>query len=305
MKSVFKSVVLVGFLLSVSINNSVFGGDHQTITINTNGSKFVLSILEKWTTEYQKENPEINFTIEEQAGNSSLSVIVSHEASDQKVAFTGRYALLPISHPDNPSFRKAKGLNKKEVKEILFERNILDEEDDYGKKEKYKVNVYSRVSKAGGTSTVLANYFESTPKKIKGKKLYGDEIYILNAIKKDSIGFAYTNLNYIFNLQTRALKPELSLVPLNIKSKQKEQLYSANIDHVISLLETEEIDLIPVETFGFAIQEGSNSDVTDFVKWILTKGQQYNHALGFLELSDQALAQQINQLKNEYFSSIQ
>ncbi|MDR1864590.1 MAG: hypothetical protein LBR08_03365 [Bacteroidales bacterium] len=293
----------ISLLLNLSFVPLAFGENAgKTISINTNGSKFVVPVLQKWTEEYRKEHPEITFKIVEQAEHSALSVVVSQqdaaETADQKIAFTGRYVLLPVSNPKNPFFKKEKGLNKKEVKDILFERDIL-EDDGTAYKDKYRVNVYSRVGKNGGTPVILANYFKTIPKRIKGKKLFGDEIYILNAIKKDSIGFAYTSLPCLYDLQTRELNPDLSLVPLNVKSKHREKLYSSNIDHVITLLETEEIELVPVEFFGFLLQETVDGETIAFVRWILSKGQQYNHELGFLKLDEQSLADQTGQLKDE------
>ncbi|MDR1672954.1 MAG: hypothetical protein LBS09_05795 [Bacteroidales bacterium] len=304
MKSNFLKSIRFAILASAWTTAYTFGGDNdRTISISTNGSKFITPILEKWVDEYRKEHPEVQFNIGDQVENGTLSVIVSGtDDITQKVIFAGKYALLPVSNPKNPFFRKGKGLSKKDLKNILFEKSILDAEDDYGK-DRYKVNVYSRTGKNGGTPVILANFFESTPKQIKGKKLFGDEIYILNAIRRDSVGFAYTSLNYLYDLQTRALNPDLSLVPLSIKSKQKEKLYSSDIDQVITLLENEEVELIPVENFGFVFSERNNTDAIVFVEWILEKGQQYNHELGFLQLDGQALVAQEKQLRNEVLLS--
>ncbi|KAA6333320.1 hypothetical protein EZS27_018250 [termite gut metagenome] len=302
-----KWITLVNvFLFSTMVY--AFGGNNEenkTISININGSKFVLPIVEKWINEYKKEHSGITFQIENQSNKKgALSIIVSHpeeeELQSQTIVFAGRYALLPITNPKNPLLNNTrKGLNKKEVKSILFEKDILDDEDyTEEKKSKYETNVYSRVDKQGGASTALANYFDTNLSRIKGKKILGDEIYILNEIKKDSIGFAYNSLNYIYNLQTRNLKPELSLVPLNIKSKQKDVLYFSKIDEVITLLENEEIDLVPVESFGFIIEEKNNLEIISFLKWVLFNGQKYNNELGFLKLDDKTFALQKNRVED-------
>jgi ABC-type phosphate transport system substrate-binding protein len=304
MKTHFKSIILAGIFFLTTI--AVFGESPESITISTNGSKFVAPLLEKWTQEYQKEHPGVAFNIVDKTDNASLSVVVSQAEdnvqSDKAVAFTGRYALLPVSHPGNPIVKSSKGLSKKDLKNILFEKDIYDESEP--QKDKYQVNVYTRISNQGGTSIVLAHFFDAEPNRIKGKKVYGDEAFVLKAIVKDSAGIAYTNLNYVFNLSTRKLKPELSLLPLNIKSRQKERLYSADVDQVINLLETENIDLIPVTTFGFVLEKGNAGEAASFVQWILDNGQQFNHELGFLQLDENTLTAQQTQLKDKRYASV-
>jgi ABC-type phosphate transport system substrate-binding protein len=306
MKTQVKSIILAGIFFLTTI--SAFGESPESVTISTNGSKFVAPLLEKWTQEYRKEHPEVAFNIVDKADNASLSVVASqtndNAESEKVVAFTGRYALLPVGNAGSPLAKSSKGLSKKELKDLLFEKDIFDE-DDGSRKEKYKVNVYTRISNQGGTSVVLADFFKAEPSRIKGKKVYGDEAFVLKAIVKDSIGIAYTNLNYVFDLSTRKLNPAVSLLPLSVKSKLKERLYSADIDQVIALLETEEIDLIPVTAFGLALENGNNSEATtSFIQWILTNGQQFNHELGFLQLDENTLAKQQSQLKAKYYVSL-
>ncbi|MDR2848380.1 MAG: hypothetical protein LBV39_04670 [Bacteroidales bacterium] len=302
-----KTFLSTGILLLTIF--SVFGKNpDQSVAISTNGSKFVAPLLTKWVAEYQKVHPGTVFNIVETSKTEdiALSVVVSQTNEkalpDKSVTFAGRYALLPVSHPQNPLLTASKGLNKKELKHLLFEKDILD--DSEPQKDKYKVNVYTPTANQGSTSVVLAGFFDAEPTRIKGKKVYGDETVILRAVGRDPEGIAYSNLNYVFNLDTRQLKPELSLLPLNIKSKQKEKLYSANVDQVISLLENESIDLIPVTAFGFAVGNVHTPEVTAFVQWVLTDGQQYIHELGFLQLDENTLAAQQLQLKSGNYLSL-
>jgi hypothetical protein len=75
---------------------------------------------------------------------------------------------------------------------------------------------------------------------------------------------------------------------------------------LISLLEESKIETIPVENFGLQIpkEHFNNKDVVNFVKWILDRGQQYNHEYGFLNLDHKTLLFQKEQLDNskEYLS---
>jgi ABC-type phosphate transport system substrate-binding protein len=67
---------------------------------------------------------------------------------------------------------------------------------------------------------------------------------------------------------------------------------------VITLLENEEIDLVPVESFGFVIEEKNNLEIISFLKWVLFNGQKYNNELGFLKLDDKTFASQKNRVED-------
>jgi ABC-type phosphate transport system substrate-binding protein len=297
-KTVYKIVAVLSFTL--------FTGYAVAQEIRIEGTKFVYPIVEKWLTEYKKGNPQSPVRLEISAPqnktSSDLSVI-AHSLSDdnangEKIVYVGRYALLPVSNAQNPLLEKAaKGLKKRDLIELVFEKDALDEDFDPSEKAKYTATVYSRDSESSTTQT-LAEYFDQTPERIKGKKIFGDEIFLLTAVQKDEKGITFNTLNYVFDMKSRQLKSGISLVPLQLKSKQKEAFESYNIDQLISLLEESKIETIPVENFGLQIPKEyfGNKEVVDFVNWILEHGQQYNHEYGFLNLDNKTLNSQKEQL---------
>ncbi|MDR3262071.1 MAG: substrate-binding domain-containing protein [Tannerella sp.] len=304
MKSIILKLVLSSFL-------AYFSGSVIAQEIHIDGVKFVHPIVEKWITEYKKENPDSKFNVkidsEKKDGSSVLFIVASPVSEEEvggndKVVYVGRYALIPVSNKNNPLIEKVgKGLKKKELRNLIFEKDLLDDEayeDDA--KEKYTATIYSRNGQTPTTLT-LAGHFSQSPERIRGKKIIGDEIYLLNAIQKDENGIAFNTLNYIYDLNTRQLKANLTILPLNLKSEQKEALLSQNIDQAISVLEDSKIETIPVEKFGLVIPEKylKNAEVLKFANWILAHGQQYNHELGFLTLDVNTLTAQKKILKND------
>jgi ABC-type phosphate transport system substrate-binding protein len=288
-----------------------FSGYATAQEIQIEGIKFVRPIMEKWVAEYGKEHPEARFevkVIQEKEGRpSGLSVIAGRISEEEVngrdiVVYTGRYALIPVSNRNNPLIEKAgKGLKKKELKNLVFERDLLDDEPyEENGKEKYAATVYSRSGQAATTLT-LAEYFDRAPEHIRGKKIIGDEIYLLNALQKDESGIAFNTLNYVYDLKTRRLKSDLTILPLNLKSEQREALLSENIDKAISLLETSRIETIPVDRFGIVIPEehAGNAEILKFAGWILEQGQQYIHEFGFLSLDSRTLSAQKRELNGE------
>jgi hypothetical protein len=260
--------------------------------------KFVRPILERWIAEYRKEN------LDSPLKDTDLHIVanaVAEDGRDGKIVYVGRYALIPVSNARNPLLEKAgKGLKKKDLIDLVFEKDILDEDYDPEEKSKYTATLYCR-GNASPTTLALAGHFDRVFNSIKGKKIFGDEIYLLNAIQKDPGGIAFNTINYVYDLQSRRLKNNISLLPLNLKSKQREALESGNVDRLIALLEESRIESIPVESFGLQIPEGhpESGEVINFIAWILEKGLSFNHEYGFLQPDkDTSVAFQKSHLSN-------
>jgi ABC-type phosphate transport system substrate-binding protein len=303
---IMKKAALYGALLSSF--GLLSGGSLSAQDIQIEGAKFVHSIVEKWIVEYKKENPHAQINLKTAQGAEDRSGLLHvvfgaapGEGGSGKVVYAGRYALIPVSNPSNPLLEKAgKGLKKKDLINLVFEKDILDEDFDADEKPKFAATVYTRESKSP-TAIALACYFNRSPEKIKGKKVFGDEIYLLNAIRKDKTGVTFNTLNYVYDLQSRQLKSEISLLPLSLKSKQKEALESHDIDKVISLLEEVRIETIPVESFGLQIpaKYEDSQEVAHFIRWVLSQGQKFNHEYGFLTLDNKTAASQQAQLEKQ------
>jgi phosphate transport system substrate-binding protein len=314
MKAQFNQRTLAVAILTILLP-FVSKAQQRVIEISGN-DQFTYPIIEKWIEEYNNENPasQGKFVLNKEASKTSTVRIIANPPlnkeldGDQRVAYLGRYALIPVLNSNNPLLSDLKnGINKKDLKKLVFERNLEDEEalDDFDsdKKEKYSATVYSRGSKAS-TSVVLAGYFGQQPDQIKGKKIIGDDIYLINAIRKDVSGLTFNSLNYVFDVETRKLKTDLSILPLKLKSQQQAALSSKDIDQTISLLETTSIESIPVQEFGLLVSSNyaKDKELVDFIAWILDKGQKFNNQLGFLKLDANALAQQKEQLKDVYYT---
>jgi len=274
------------------------------------GTKFTYPLIEKWIAEYQKVNPNANIKLaaKANAGQTSDLSIIAHQPAqnelqpNQEIIYTGRYALLPVTNNNNPILVDAakKGLNKKELDKLFFE--VIDyDSDEPVQKSKFKANIYSRDNQACA-STALAGYFGHQSSEIRGKKVFGDDIYLLSAIKKDSIGLTYNNLGYLYDVNSRNLKEGIALLPIDLK-KEAKPILSGNLDEVLSVLEATKVETVPVERIGFVYSDqNARKEVSEFLKWVLTDGQKFNHDKGFLNLDKQALAEQESRLSERFLT---
>lgn len=299
-------------LFALFFSTTLFASENKTVEepVIISGTKFTYPLIEKWITEYAKVNPNSKIQIMPKlaAGETADLTIIAHQPAaneikqNQELIFAGKYALLPVTNTNNPILTSVKkGLNKKEIDKLFFDVVDYDAEPT-NEKPKYKATIYARDNKAC-TSNALANYFGRQTTEIRGKKVLGDDIFLLSAVKKDSIGLAYNNLNYLYDISSRKLKEGLALLPLDLKKEAKEIL-TGNLDYVIDVLEDNRIETIPVENIGFVYSSTNiSNDVSDFLKWVLTEGQQFNHEKGFLNLDKQTLADQTNRLNEKFLTA--
>ncbi|MDR1337373.1 MAG: hypothetical protein LBK22_11145, partial [Tannerella sp.] len=205
----------------------------------------------------------------------------------------GKYAVLPIAGKDNalPDELKKKKLNEKRIRELFFEKDVLADDYEPDKKERYDVTVYSGNS-SSSVSHSFAGHFGYEARSLKGKKIAGDDIYLNSAVKKDAKGISFNNLSYVFNLESRQLNDGIALLPLDVKKEYAEVLNVQDLDETIALLEQKQIDLIPVEELTFVLPGNVSPAALQFLGWALSEGQDYIHPFGFLQLDAKAIARQ-------------
>jgi ABC-type phosphate transport system substrate-binding protein len=262
-------------------------------------AKYALPLLEKWITEYNKTNPDVQVKwAAKNAENIDVRIVASVDTDNENngddgkmITYVGRSALLPVTTKANPLYEQIarKKFGKKELKKLFFADDPFGEEEPSKDKFKEQLTVYSGSGKTSG-ATYFASYFGQTASDFRGKKIQGDDIFLLHAISKDPTGITFNNLSYIYDLTDRQLKDEIALFPLDVKKNQFEVIKSENLDETISLLENEKVELVPVLNIGFVYDE--QTGVGQFLKWIITEGQQFNHEYGFLQVDKKTLAYQ-------------
>ncbi len=270
----------------------------NVITVKAN--KVSKALVETWAKAYTEQNPGVEIQIVgKNAKDADLTLVTS---ADESATIVGRYAILPVTSSHNPliSELQKKDWSKSDIKKLYFssldEDLDEDEEANSGKagKLREKLTVYSGANSTSASS-VFAQHFGYQVSEIRGNKISGDDLYLLNAIEEDKQSITFNNVAYLYDTNTRTLKSDLAILPLNLRSEQEKVLQSGNLDETIKLLEAEKSDLIPVENFGFTYNE-LNHSAQLFLEWIVSDGQQYNNKNGFLRLADKDAQQQLKVL---------
>ncbi len=298
------------FLLTLS--QTGFSEDKITKTILINGTKFTYPLIEKWAAEYMKNRPDIQVKIVRkptEADQINIRVIAYNPAQNEfaenkKLFFVGKYALLPITSNSNPLLAKfhKKGLDKDDLEKLYFEDDIYTESKAKPVKPIITPVIYAREGQAC-SARAFSDYFGHKSSELKGKKISGDDSYLLTAVKKDSLGISYNIPANIYDLNSRKIKVGLAVLPVNLK-KESNDVFTSDLDQVLGLFERTKFETVPVEKIGFVFTEDGNSaEISEFLKWVVTEGQKYNHDLGFLTLEKEIVTAQLKQLDTKYIAS--
>lgn len=222
----FRYLFIIAFLIVPNFISAA-GQPKEVITVST--PKFGSDLINVWIHKYAEIHPEVRFQIidgkKEQADLNFISEITS-ENQNSYITYVGRYALLPVTTIENPLFEKLskKRLDKKELKELFFQGDALQKADKNSKSFFYdELTIYSGTSKTSGANA-FASFFGYPTSQLRGKRIAGDDAFLLTAINKDHTGVTFNNLTYIFDLKNRKL-PNLCLIPLDLKSNTSVKIY--------------------------------------------------------------------------------
>lgn len=295
MKSL-KSFAALAFLF---VSGAMLHAESETKeVIYIQSERFAAPLVQRWIEEYQKVNNRVDIRIADKNTESKdirMQLTTTEDTKADKNEWVnnwGRYALLPVANKESRLLEKNK-VNEKALKAIFFEQNVLDDKEKANKN--IPASVYSGASKAS-FSSAFASYFGVDNSEWKGKKIAGDDVFLINAIQKDKEGVTVNTLNYVYDVSNQQLKADIAILPVASKKEHQEILEKANLAEVISLLENEKIELIPVGDLGLKYEK-NHAEIRHFAKWILSEGVAYNHAYGFLKPEPDKLAAEINRIE--------
>ena len=267
-----KIVYTIAVLLGLNANAQ------EINTISLRVPEFARPLVEDLAREYHESHSQVDFRFIS-AKTQDAQNILSLTTDEQAVNFA-RYAVLPVAVQGSEAAKltSSRRLNARKLRSLFF---VNDDEEEQTKAEQ-KVHIYTGNSQLSA-SRVYASYLNEEVTDYKGKKISGDDTYLTAAISRDPLGVTVNYLSNIFDLESRTPASSLTVLPLDLDKQGRQVLDTANLDAIISLLEEQTYDEIPVGTVGFSYDQ-TNRLINDFVCWVLTAGADQMHRYGLLAL---------------------
>ncbi len=299
----------IALVLSLGLVNNVWAEENSTNnssvrTIKT--PRFARPLVEKWIEEYAKTQPGVDFQIAKgQKGQDDidLSVVLENKESDKdrnfsQIVYFGETAVLPITARSSEAARLLEGkhLNAKKLKQLFFLNDDFDE--DVKKNKVFESIIIYSGSNATSIATSFAHNFGEESANFRGKRISGDDLFLNTALQKDPLGVSFNALSNIFDLKSRHLKSDLSLVGIDVKHDLA-QSFSDNgtLDEVLNALENDKVSEVAIERIGLNYNIADEA-VARFLEWILNNGTKYNHEYGLLNLDSKSAIAEVGKIKN-------
>ena len=253
--------------------------------------RFARPLVEKWITEYAKTQPGVEFQIakgNQNQDNIDLNVVFnsndSIEENNNNIIYFGEFAVLPITANGSEAAKVLEGkhLNSKKLKQLYFLNEDFDE--DVKKIKQFEKLVIYSGSNATSIATSFAHNFGEESTNFRGKRISGDDLFLNTALAKDPLGVSFNALPNIFDLGSRHVKGELSIIGLDLKKNLEESFSDkGTLDDIIDALEHGKVQEVPTQKIGVRYKN-ADEEVTRFLSWVVSTGTKYNHQYGLLNL---------------------
>ena len=301
-----KLVSIIAAVLVLGLTNAWAEGNSTNSGVRTIKSpRFARPLIEKWIEEYAKTEPGVEFQIVKGSGNQDnidLNVTFSdNQDSNEKlfshIVYFGETAVLPITARSSEAARLLEGkhLNSKKLKQLFFLNDDFDE--DVKKIKAFENIIIYSGSNASSVASSFAHHFGEESSSFRGKRISGDDLFLNTAITKDPLGVTFNTLSNIFDLKSRHLKSNLSLVGLDLKKELANSLNDeGSLDDVLNALENGSPAEVTIEKVGITFNDADDA-VNHFLQWVLENGTKYNHEYGLLNLDRKEAGTQIDKVR--------
>ena len=301
-----KLVSIIAAVLVLGLTNAWAEGNSTNSGVRTIKSpRFARPLIEKWIEEYAKTEPGVEFQIVKGSGNQDnidLNVTFSdNQDSNEKlfshIVYFGETAVLPITARSSEAARLLEGkhLNSKKLKQLFFLNDDFDE--DVKKIKAFENIIVYSGSNASSVASSFAHHFGEESSSFRGKRISGDDLFLNTAISKDPLGVTFNTLSNIFDLKSRHLKSNLSLVGLDLKKELANSLNDeGSLDDVLNALENGSPAEVTIEKVGITFNDADDA-VNHFLQWVLENGTKYNHEYGLLNLDRKEAGTQIDKVR--------
>jgi hypothetical protein len=304
-----KIALTIAVLFSISISN-IWAEETSTNASSVRyvkAPRFARPLVEKWITEYAKTQPDVEFQIakgNQNQDNIALNIVFDNQNTEREefshVVYFGEFAVLPITASGSEAAKVLEGkhLNSKKLKQLYFLNDDFDE--DVKKNKQFEKLVIYSGSNASSVATSFAHNFGEESSNFRGKRISGDDLFLNTALIKDPLGVSFNALPNIFDLKSRHIKDNLTIIGIDVK-KSLEDSFSdkATLDELILALENGKVSEGAVEKIGVSFNIADDA-VNQFLSWVLAKGTKYNHEYGLLNLDNKLVQAQINKVKTEF-----
>ncbi len=279
-------------------------------TISISGAFALYPITVKWADEFKKLHPKVKFNISAGGAGKGITDALSglvdiglasrdiDPSEIKKGAYTiyvTKDAVVPTFNTGNPNAADllTKGVKRNQFLDVFVTGNIKNWKQLAGKVN-VPIHIYTR-SDAAGAGETWAKYFGKKQEDLLGVGVYGDP-GLAQAVKKDPTGIGYNNLAYLYDLKTRKQVAGVHALPIDVNGNGKidaDENFYDTIDNLTDAIAAGKYPSPPARNLGFLFKgKPKKKELIEFVKYVLTTGQQFVDENGYIALSKTKLQEE-------------
>lgn len=283
--------------------------------ISLSGAFALYPMAVKWAEEFKKLHPGVRIDISGGGAGKGMTDalakvvdlgMVSREIYDveKKKGAVGfaviKDAVVPTVNASNPVIAdiRKKGL-KKDVAKKLWNKGCNTWGEILGTNSKVPVHVYTR-SDACGAAETWAAWLGQRQEDLQGTAVFGDP-GVASAIQKDKVGIGFNNVAYAYDQKTKRPYEGIAVIPLDVNGNgiidADENFYDNSMKLITAIIKGKYPS--PPARNLFLVSNGvpTKPVVVEFIKFILSKGQDYALSTGYIRLPKSTINNELAKLK--------
>ena len=315
MKTHKLSLVAVIILLLANATTTKVAAQELKGNISISGAFALYPITVKWAEEFKKLHPAVKIDIQAGGAGKGITDVLSkvtdiglvsrdlNAAEYKKGAFAvavTKDAVIPTISATSP-FRKV--LYERGVRKDAFNNIFITGKykswNALGFKSEAPIHVYTR-SDASGAAETWAKYFGKKQEDLLGVAVFGDP-GLAQAVKRDPTGIGFNNIVYIYDTKTNKATNGVIPVPIDLNNNGKldpDENFYDTVDELIAAIVAGKYPSPPArDLYYVTVGKPSNPIVKEFIKYILTSGQQFVTEAGYIKFSKEKLGKELEKVK--------
>ena len=288
-------------------------------TISVSGAFALYPMMTVWADEFKKLHPDVQFDVQGggagkgmtdtiagavDIGMISRSIKPEEEAKNIFWVSVTKDAVFPLVSANNPVAADliAKGITKETFNKIFITGEIKTWGEVVGKPEvKDKIHVYTR-SDSAGAADIWAQFA--------GGKVQADilttaigvngEPALVDTVIKDPLGIGFSNLNSVFDASSGKLMAGGLVPPIDANKNglvdAADEYYQTKAD-AVAAVSSGKYPSPPSRFENLATLGKPEGLKLAFIKWILTDGQKYLDAAGYVPLTPDQQAESLKKIE--------
>jgi phosphate transport system substrate-binding protein len=308
MKSNIISAMMTIFLIvgCKSPNNDVVNApvskepDHELVI---SGAYALSPLMEIWASEFTKIHPSIHIKVLGNGSGAGLADMISgrnniamisrkltpdEESKGFWFADVSREGVVPVISDKNPTLGLLlkQGIQRKTLSQLFSSENKTYWGTIVGSDNKSPVHIYTRADQSGAAD-IWAQYLDLKSDNLNGAKMVGDT-GIIKALLKDPYGLSYCNAHYAYDTKADKQLDGLRVLPIDFNNNGKIDQKEDFFEKISKLHRAAYLGAYPThlcrELTLVCKNKPTDKVIIEFVKWILTDGQEIAVKNGYCEI---------------------